>query len=375
MTLAKDDLLRIDRQHVWHAFTQMAEYEPLIIERAEGCTLIDIDGRRLLDGAASMWCNVHGHCHPRIDAAIREQLDRVAHVTNLGMSNPSAIELTSRLIELAPAGLNHVFFAGDGAAAVEVALKMAFQYWRQRNDPRPEKTKYVAYVNAYHGDTLGSVSVSGVAHFHAMFEPLLFETLRLPAPESYRLPDGVTAETAAEHHLRQLENLLIEQGGEIAAVVLEPLVQGAAGMLMHPPGYLRGVRELTRRHEVLLIADEIAVGMGRLGTMFACQQEDVTPDLLCLGKGLTGGYLPMSAALATTEIWNAFLGEYAELKTFFHGHTFGATRSQPPRPWPRSTFLRRSRRSRGCRRRSRGSARIWRRLPSIRTWGMSANAG
>jgi adenosylmethionine---8-amino-7-oxononanoate aminotransferase len=323
MTLAKDDLLRIDRQHVWHAFTQMAEYEPLIIERAEGCTLIDIDGRRLLDGAASMWCNVHGHCHPRIDAAIREQLDRVAHVTNLGMSNPSAIELTSRLIELAPAGLNHVFFAGDGAAAVEVALKMAFQYWRQRNDPRPEKTKYVAYVNAYHGDTLGSVSVSGVAHFHAMFEPLLFETLRLPAPESYRLPDGVTAETAAEHHLRQLENLLIEQGGEIAAVVLEPLVQGAAGMLMHPPGYLRGVRELTRRHEVLLIADEIAVGMGRLGTMFACQQEDVTPDLLCLGKGLTGGYLPMSAALATTEIWNAFLGEYAELKTFFHGHTFG----------------------------------------------------
>ncbi len=323
MPLSNQDLRHFDRHHVWHAFTQMAEYAPLIIERAERCTLIDIDGRRYLDGAASMWCNVHGHGHPVINAAIRRQLERVAHVTNLGMSNPTTIELAARLTSLTPNGLNHVFFSSDGAAAVEVALKLAFQYWRQRPHPRPEKTMYVAYANAYHGDTLGSVSVSGVAHFHAMFEPLLFETYRLPAPETYRLPEGVTRETACEHYLGQLEELLAGQHERIAAVVIEPLVQGAAGMLMHPPGYLQGVRRLTQKYGVLLIADEVAVGMGRLGTMFACQQENVSPDLMCLGKGLTGGYLPMSATLATTEIWNAFLGEYADLKTFFHGHTYG----------------------------------------------------
>jgi adenosylmethionine-8-amino-7-oxononanoate aminotransferase len=301
----------------------MAEYEPFLVERAEGCTLIDIDGRCFLDGVSSMWCNVHGHRHPKIDAAIREQLERLAHVTNLGLSNRPAIELAARLVRLAPAGLNHVFFASDGASAVEAALKMAFQYWRQCSRPRPEKTLYVAYADAYHGDTLGSVSVGGVAHFHALFEPLLFPTVRLPAPGAYRLPEGAQPETAAAWYLRELENVLAEQHQRIAALVIEPLVQGAAGMVMHPPGYLRGVRELTRRYNVLLIADEITVGLGRLGTMFACEQEGVTPDLLCLGKGLSGGYLPISATLATTEIWNAFLGDYAEMKTFFHGHTYG----------------------------------------------------
>jgi adenosylmethionine-8-amino-7-oxononanoate aminotransferase len=323
MPLTSDELLRTDRQVVWHAFTQMAEYEPLVIERAEGCTLIDIHGRRYLDGAASMWCNVHGHRHPRIDAAIRAQLEHVAHVTNLGLSNRSAIELAQRLVELAPRGLNHVFFAGDGASAVEAALKMAFQYWRQRKDPRPGKSLYIAYADAYHGDTIGSVSVGGVSHFHAMFQPLLFETIRLPAPQFYRLPEGATRETACGHYLAQLEKALAANHEQVAAVVIEPLVQGAAGMVMHPPGYLRGVRELTRRYGVLLIADEITVGMGRLGTMFACEQENVMPDLLCLGKGLSGGYLPISATLATSEIWNVFLGDYAELKTFFHGHTYG----------------------------------------------------
>ncbi len=301
----------------------MAEYEPLVIERAEGCTLIDIDGRRYLDGVSSLWCNIHGHRHPKLDEAIRRQLDRVAHVTQLGASNPTTIELAKRLVDLAPAGLEHVFFSDDGATAVEVALKLAFQYWRQRTEPKPEKSLYVALENAYHGDTLGSVSVGGVERFHAMFRPLLFEVLRAPAPDMYRLPDGVSADGATEQYLAAIERLLAEHHERIAALVIEPLVQAAAGMLVHPAGYLRGVRELTRRYDVLLIADEVAVGFGRTGTMFACQQEDVTPDLLCLAKGLTAGYLPLAATLATDEIWRAFLGTFAESRTFFHGHTYG----------------------------------------------------
>ncbi len=277
-----EQLAEWDCRHVWHAFTQMAEYEPWIIERAHGCTLVDSAGNEFLDGTSSMWCNVHGHRNPRLDAALREQLKRVAHVTNLGMSNPTTIRLARRLVELAPPGLEHVFFSDSGASAVEVALKMAFQYWRQRPEPRPEKKLYVAFDQAYHGDTLGSVSVGGVERFHAMFEPLLFEVLRLPCPESYRLPEGVTSETACGHYLEQLEAVLRLRHGEIAALVIEPLVQGAAGMVMHPPGFLAGVRDLTRRYEVLLIADEVAVGMGRTGTMFACEQENVRPDLLVI---------------------------------------------------------------------------------------------
>lgn len=312
-----------DRRHVWHAFTQMAQYEPLILDRGEGCTLIDVEGNRYLDGVSSLWCNLHGHRHPRLDAAIREQLDRVAHVTNLGASNPRTIELARRLAGLAPPGLEHVFFSDDGATAVEVALKMAFQYWRQCERPRPEKTCYLALGDAYHGDTLGSVSVGGVERFHAMFQPLLFDVLRLPPPHPYRTPPGVSRENCLEHHLGLLENVLREHHERIAAMIVEPLVQAAAGMIVHPPGYLRGVRELTRRYDVLLIADEVAVGFGRTGKLFACEHEDVSPDLLCLAKGLTGGYLPMAATLATTEIWQAFLGDYSQSKAFFHGHTYG----------------------------------------------------
>lgn len=323
MKASRAELIRWDREIVWHAFTQMAEYEPWLIERAYGCTLVDIDGRAYLDGVSSLWCNVHGHCHPRLDEAVRQQLERVAHVTSLGMSHPTTVCLAKRLVDLAPAGLKHVFFSSDGSSAVEVALKMAFQYWRQRPEPRPNKTTYVALADAYHGDTLGSVSVGGVARFHELFRPLLFDVIRLPVPGCYRLPAGVTRETACAHHLDLLAQTLRAHHEEIAAVVVEPLVQCAAGMITHPAGYLRGVRELTRRYGVLLIADEVAVGFGRTGTMFACQQEQVTPDLLCLGKGLTGGYLPMAATLATDDIWQAFLGEYAAGKTFFHGHTYG----------------------------------------------------
>ena len=317
-----DDLLRWDREHVWHAFTQMAEHEPLLIERAEGCTLVDVHGRRLIDGVSSLWCNVHGHRHPTIDAAIRRQLEEVAHVTLLGSAHPTTVRLARRLAELAP-GLPHVFFSDSGATAVEVALKMAFQYWQQRRDPRPAKTRYLAFDNAYHGDTLGSVSVGGVARFHQMFRPLLFDVIRLPAPDSYRLPAGVVAANALTHYLDQFETAIREHHESLAAVVIEPLLQAAAGMVAHPPGFLRGVREITQRYDVLLIADEVAVGMGRTGTMFACEQEAVAPDLLCLAKGLTGGYLPLAATLASSEIWQAFLGRYEESKTFYHGHTYG----------------------------------------------------
>jgi adenosylmethionine-8-amino-7-oxononanoate aminotransferase len=319
----REQLEHWDRERVWHAFTQMAEYEPLIFERGEGCRLYDIDGREYLDGVSSLWCNVHGHRHPRLDAALRAQLDRVAHTTLLGASNPRTIELAQRLVELAPAGLEHVFFSDDGATAVEVALKMAFQYWRQRPKPRPAKTKYVVLGDAYHGDTIGSVSLGGVERFHQMFGPLLFETIRIPSPNLYRRPAGVTRDAALAHYLAEAEAALARQHDQIAALVVEPLVQCAAGMIVHPEGYLRGLRELTRRYDVLLIADEVAVGFGRTGRMFACEHEAVAPDLLCLAKGLTAGYLPMAATLATREIYSAFLGEYRESRTFYHGHTYG----------------------------------------------------
>ena len=323
MMPTKDELLTWDREVVWHSFTQMAEYQPLIIERASGCTLFDIHGRAYLDGVSSLWCNLHGHRHPHLDAAIREQLDRVAHVTSLGQSNPTTIRLAKRLTELAPPGLDHVFFSSDGSSANEVALKMAFQYWRQCAEPRPRKSRFVAYGEAYHGDTLGSVSVGGVDRFNAVFQPLLFEVFRLPSPEIYRLPPDVNPARACAYHLEKLRDLLEQKSDEIAAVVIEPLMQCAAGMVRQPAGYLRGVRELTRRYDVLLIADEVAVGFGKTGTMFACEQEEVAPDFLCLGKGITGGYLPLSATLTTDRVWDAFLGPYSSFRSFFHGHTFG----------------------------------------------------
>jgi adenosylmethionine-8-amino-7-oxononanoate aminotransferase len=320
---ARTDLRDSDRRHYWHAFTQMAEYEPLVIARAEGCRLIDVDGREYLDGAASMWCNVHGHRHPRIDAAIRAQLDRVAHCTSLGMGCDTTVRLAKRLSDLAPGNLEHVFFSSDGSSAVEVALKAAFQYWRQRENPRPEKTKYLALAEAYHGDTIGSASVGGIARFQGIFGPLLFDVVRAPLPDPRRLPAGTTPEQATQHFLDELEPLLAAHHDTLAAMVIEPLVQCAAGMVMHPPGYLRGVRALTQKYDVLLIADEIAVGMGRTGIMFACEQEGVVPDFVCLAKGLTGGYLPMSATITHDEIYRAFLGKWSDARTLYHGHTYG----------------------------------------------------
>jgi adenosylmethionine-8-amino-7-oxononanoate aminotransferase len=317
-----DELRDWDARHHWHAFTQMAEYEPLVVERAEGCRLFDIDGRSYLDGASSMWCNVHGHNHPRINAAICEQVGRVSHCTALGMGSDTAARLAKRLADIAPGDLEHVFFSSDGSSANEVALKIAFQYWRQCENPQPQKTKFIALGEAYHGDTLGSASVSGIARFHAIFQPLLFEVIRAPLPDPRRLSTGSSVDEAARTFLAEIESLLQAHHEELAALVIEPLVQCAAGMVMHPPGFLRGVRELTRKFGVLLIADEVAVGFGRTSTMFACEQEDVVPDVLCLGKGLSGGYLPIAATITNNAIYRSFLGASHEGRTLHHGHTF-----------------------------------------------------
>lgn len=310
-----DQLQDWDRHHLWHAFTQMQEYEPLIAERGEGCFLLDVHGKRYLDGVSSLWCNLHGHNHPRLNAAITDQVARLSHATTLGMSNPPAIELAKRLAEISPGELEHVFYSCDGASAVEVALKVSFQYWQQCDEPRPGKKKYLAFGNAYHGDTLGSTAVGGIQHFHKIFGPLLFEVVRVPSPDRRC--------GSAGEHLTLLESVLAEQHETIAALVIEPLLQGAAGLLMQPFGYLRGVRELCTKYNVLMIADEIVTGFGRTGKMFACEQEDVVPDLMCLGKSLTAGYLPMAATLVTPEVYLAFLGEFSEQRTFYHGHTFG----------------------------------------------------
>jgi adenosylmethionine---8-amino-7-oxononanoate aminotransferase len=300
------DLTAADRAHLWHPFTQQQgwiEERPLIVERAEGTDLIDVDGRRYIDGVSSLWCNVHGHAHPRIDGAVRDQLDRVAHSTMLGLSHRPGIELARRLVELAPAGLTRVFYSDSGSTAAEIALKMAFQYWRQRGEQR--RTKLVSLRMGYHGDTIGSVSVGGIDLFHSLYRPLLFDTLHAEPGDA-----------------GDMERLLAENEGEVAAVIMEPLVQGAAGMVVHPDGYLRSVRELCDRHDVLMIADEVATGFGRTGRMFACEQEQVAPDLMCLAKGITGGYLPLAATLATERIYEGFLGRFEDFRTFFHGHTY-----------------------------------------------------
>lgn len=317
---------RWDRDHLWHPFTAQADWcagEPLVIERAEGAELIDSDGRRYLDGVSSLWCNVQGHRHPTIDAAIRDQLDRVAHTTLLGLTHPPAAELAHRLVEIAPPGLTRVFFSDDGATAVEVALKMAFQYWRQKAEPEPGRTAFVSLGGAYHGDTIGDVSLGGVDRFHALFAPLLFPVLRVPIPYCYRCPLGLQRPDCAMACLDEVDRLLASRPGEIAGVVIEPLVQGAAGMVVHPEGYLRGLREITRHHGTLLIADEVAVGFGRTGRMFACEHEGVTPDVLCLAKGITGGYLPLAATLTTEAVYSAFHATASEGKAFQHGHTYG----------------------------------------------------
>jgi len=303
MGLAADD-----RRYLWHPFTQQRAWEqeePLVVAEADGCWLFDEHGRRYIDGVSSLWCTIHGHRHPVLDLAVKDQLDRVAHSTMLGLTHGPAVDLARRLVELAPSGLTRVFYSDSGSTAAEIALKMAFQYWQQRGGRDARRTRFVSLREAYHGDTIGSVSVGGIDLFHAAYRPLLFNSLKAEPGDA-----------------ADMERLLADHGDEVAAVIVEPLVQGAAGMLTHPPGYLRAVRELCDRHGTFLICDEVATGFGRTGRMFACEHEGVSPDLMCLAKGITGGYMPLAATLATERIYEGFLGEHEEFRTFFHGHTY-----------------------------------------------------
>ncbi|MBX5436291.1 MAG: adenosylmethionine--8-amino-7-oxononanoate transaminase [Alicyclobacillaceae bacterium] len=316
------DLLEKNRRHLWNPFTQMKDYlehEPVIIERGEGRRLIDVRGRAYWDGVSSLWLNVHGHRVPEIDDAIRGQLDLIAHATLLGQANVPAVLLAERLAGIAPPGLTKVFFSDSGAEAVEIALKMAFQYWQNRGVAGKEK--FVTMQEGYHGDTIGAVSVGAIELFHARYAPLLFPSYKVPYPNAYRNPYLDHPADPASGALAALEALLRERAGEIAAVIVEP-VQGAGGMVPAPSGFLRGLRELCRRYGVLLIVDEVATGFGRTGRMFACEHEGVSPDILTVGKGITGGYLPVAATLATDEVYDAFYGEFEEYKALYHGHSY-----------------------------------------------------
>ena len=313
-----------DAAHVWHPFTPMTAHArediPCIVE-AEGFELVDDRGRRYLDGISSLWCNVHGHRVPKIDAAIRDQLGRVAHTTLLGLNSQPSIELAARLAALAPGDLSHVFYSDSGSTAVEAALKIAWQYHRQKPQP-DERDLFLTVSGAYHGDTIGSVSLGSIRLFHQVYGGLLFDTVSVPSPGQFPRPDGMATDAWHRHCFTAVAEVAREHADRLAAIVIEPLVQGAAGIWTHPSGYLAHLRQLADDAGALLIADEVAVGFGRTGTLFACEHENVAPDLLCLAKGLTGGYLPLAATLATPTIYDAFLGEPHEGRTFFHGHTF-----------------------------------------------------
>lgn len=314
-------LIELDKTYLWHPFTQMADWlagQPVIIDRGEGFELIDTEGRRYIDGVSSLWCNVHGHRVKAVDDAIRLQLDKISHSTLLGLGQTCSIELAQRLIQIAPKELAKVFYSDSGATAVEIALKIAYQYWH--NLGQKHRTRFIALRESYHGDTVGSVSVGGMELFHGIYKPLLFETFFAPTPHPYRF-DG-SAEQCTQASLAAMETLLEQNSGQIAGIIIEPCVQGAAGMLVHPKGYLKGVEQLARKYDVLLIADEVATGFGRTGKMFACEIEGVCPDLMCLAKGISAGYLPLAATLATQKIFDAFLGKIEDFKTFYHGHTY-----------------------------------------------------
>lgn len=318
-------IVQKDKKYIWHPFTQMKDYQkstPLVIERGRGTYLYDTEGNRYLDGISSLWVTVHGHRKKKIDDAIIAQVKKISHSTLLGISNVPAAELAEKLVKITPPGLTRVFYSDNGSTAVEIALKIAYQYWQQKSDKTKKKKKFVSLTHAYHGDTIGSVSVGGIDLFHRVYHPLLFKTFKAHSPYCYRCPLKKSHPACHLACLESLEKILKKHGSEIAAFVVEPLVQGAAGMITFPKGYLKKARGLCTKHHVLMIADEVAVGFGRTGKMFACEHEKVRPDLMATAKGISGGTLPLAATLATDEIYQAFLGEAEELKTFYHGHTY-----------------------------------------------------
>jgi adenosylmethionine-8-amino-7-oxononanoate aminotransferase len=320
MNPGTEKLISLDKEYLWHPFTQMKTWlasEPVVIESGDGFYLIDTKGRRYIDGVSSLWCNIHGHRVKKIDDAIKNQLDKIAHSTLLGLAQTKSIELAEKLIAIAPKNITKVFYSDSGATSVEIALKIAYQYFHNQGKKRD---KFIALGESYHGDTIGSVSVGGIELFHSIFKPMLFETYFAPTPFPYRF--NGSSEQCRQFSLDKIEELLKKHSDKIAAVLVEPLVQGAAGMIVHPRGFLKGIRELAKKYNVLLIADEVATGFGKTGAMFACEIEGVEPDIMCLAKGITGGYLPLAATLTTQKIFDAFLGEPDEFKTFYHGHTY-----------------------------------------------------
>jgi len=324
-TPTSQQLIEWDHRYLWHPFTQMQEWEqedPLIIERGKGPYLFGTDGKKYLDGTSSIWVNLHGHRHPTLDRAIKKQLDHTAHSTLLGLSNPPAIRLARELIRIAPKGLRRVFYSDNGSTAVEIALKMALQYWQQEQPEAGAKNSFLHLKLAYHGDTIGAVSVGNIELFHGRFKPLLFPTLEAEPPYCYRCPLKLTHPSCQLACLDPVEAILRERHRELAGLVIEPLIQAAAGMITQPAGYMKQIRALCTKYNVLLIADEVATGFGRTGKMFACRHEGITPDFMAISKGLTGGYMPLAATLTTENIYRAFLGKYEEFKTFFHGHSY-----------------------------------------------------
>ena len=324
-TVSWRTLAKWDKQWIWHPFTQMSEWagqDFLIIESGKCCYLRDIHGKRYLDGVSSLWCNVHGHRVRELDQAVKKQLGRIAHSTFLGLSNVPAIQLAKKLIEVVPPGLKRVFYSDSGSESVEVALKIAYQYWQHKGETK--RIKFIRLANAYHGDTIGSISVGGIDLFHEVYRPLLFETFSAPAPYRYQDQFEGSEEEYGDFCAKRLEEVIKKHHEETCALIMEPLMQGAAGMINQPVGYISRARELTKQYNILLIFDEVATGFGRTGRMFASEHESVTPDILCIAKGLSAGYLPLAATITTEEIYGAFLGRYEDLKTFFHGHTYTA---------------------------------------------------
>ncbi len=318
-------LEEFDKNYIWHPFTQMKDWiedTPLIIEKGKGSYLIDIYGRKYLDGISSLWVTVHGHRKKEIDAAVKKQIDKIAHSTLLGLSNVPAILLAEKLIKLAPKGQTKVFYSDSGSTAVEIALKMAFQYWQQKGAEYKNKIKFISLYNAYHGDTIGSVSVGGIDLFHQIYKPLLFDTYKIESPYCYRCSFNKTYPECNLECANYAEEMIKKYADTTAALIVEPIVQGAAGMLVAPDGYLKKIRDICTKYNILMITDEVATGFGRTGKMFACEHEGVSPDIMAVAKGITGGYLPLAATLTTEDVYNAFYGEYKDLKAFFHGHTY-----------------------------------------------------
>jgi len=326
----KERLERLDKEHLWHPFTQMKEWceeSPVIITEGRGSFLRDITGRWYIDGVSSIWVTVHGHRKKEIDTAIKEQIDKISHSTLLGLTHPPAIELAEKLVQIVNTPpvtrsrtLSRVFYSDNGSTSVEIALKIAYQYWQHKGIR--EKKRFVSLKNAYHGDTVGAVSVGGIDLFHNIFSPLLFKTFNVPSPYCYRCEFKRKHPSCKLYCLAKMEETLKKNHKEIAALIIEPMVQGAGGMIVSPAGYLKGVRRLCDKYKILMIADEVATGFGRTGKMFACEHEGVQPDILCIAKGITGGYLPLAATMTTEKIYRAFLGRYRDFKTFFHGHTY-----------------------------------------------------